>query len=205
MRRQASRRFTKRIAPFRHPIGQAARRWRIVAPGSYRAPLGHDPTAVNSQTSEPSVSTQAVAAALAECGHVDGALLPVLHSVQKRLGHIPRDAVPVIAKALNLSRAEVHGVVSYYHHFRSAPPGRCVVQVCRAEACQAMGAEALLAHARARAGCSAAEPDSADGRFTVEPVYCLGLCASSPAVTVGEGLHARMTAQRLDSLLDGAP
>jgi formate dehydrogenase subunit gamma len=147
---------------------------------------------------------QAVSAALAECGHVDGALLPVLHGVQRRLGHIPRDALPVIAQALNLSRAEVHGVVSYYRHFRSEPPGRCVVQVCRAEACQAMGADELLAHARARTGCSEAVPDSADGRFTVEPVYCLGLCASSPALRVGEGLHARITPQRLDSLLDGA-
>jgi formate dehydrogenase subunit gamma len=159
---------------------------------------------MNSDISDPAGSTAAVAAALAESCRMDGALLPVLHGVQRRLGHIPRDAVPVIAKALNLSRAEVHGVVSYYHHFRSELPGRCVVQVCRAEACQSMGADALLAHARSRTGCSAAEPDSADGRFTVEPVYCLGLCASSPAAMVGESLHARLTPQRLDSLLDGA-
>ena len=159
---------------------------------------------MNSNTSEPAGTAAAVSAALAECRGVDGALLPVLHAVQRRLGHIPRDAIPAIAKAMNLSRAEVHGVVSYYHHFRSEPPGSCVVQVCRAEACQAMGADALLAHARARTGCSAAEPDSADGRFTVEPVYCLGLCASSPAALVGESLHARLTPQRLDSLLDGA-
>jgi formate dehydrogenase subunit gamma len=159
---------------------------------------------MNSDISAPASSTAAVSAALAESRHVDGALLPVLHGVQRRLGHIPRDAIPVIAKALNLSRAEVHGVVTYYHHFRAQPSGRCMVQICRAEACQAMGADALLAQARARTGCSAAEPDSADGRFTVEPVYCLGLCASSPAALVGESLHARLTPQRLDSLLDGA-
>lgn len=159
---------------------------------------------MNSDISEPADTAAAVSAALAESRGVDGALLPVLHGVQRRLGHIPREAVPVIAKALNLSRAEVHGVVTYYHHFRAEPPGRCVVQVCRAEACQAMGADALLAHARSRTGCSAAGPDSADGRFSVEPVYCLGLCASSPAALVGDRPHARLTPQRLDALLDGA-
>lgn len=129
-----------------------------------------------------------------------GALLPILHAVQDALGHVPAAAVPEIAHALNLTRAEVHGVVTYYHHFRSQPPGRCVVQVCRAEACQAMGAEALLAHVQQRLGC-AVHATSADGAWSLEPVYCLGLCASSPAVMVGDALHARVTPQRFDALV----
>jgi formate dehydrogenase subunit gamma len=135
---------------------------------------------------------------------LDGPLLPILHGVQEALGHVPRHVLPEIAAALNLSRAEVHGVVSYYHHFRETPPGRSVVQVCRAESCQAMGAEALLAHARSRLGCSDAAPTSADSEFTVEPVYCLGLCAVSPAIQIGRRLHARMTIARLDAALAAA-
>ena len=130
-----------------------------------------------------------------------GPLLPILHGVQEALGHVPREALPEIAAALNLSRAEVHGVVSYYHHFRELPAGRCVVQVCRAESCQAMGADALLAHARQSLGCSAASPTSRDGAFTVEPIYCLGLCASSPAAKVGTRLHARLTPARLSAAI----
>jgi formate dehydrogenase subunit gamma len=132
---------------------------------------------------------------------MDGPLLPILHGVQDALGHVPRHVLPEIAAALNLSRAEVHGVVSYYHHFRETPPGRAVVQICRAESCQAMGADALLAHARSHLGCSEATPTSADGEFTVQPVYCLGLCALSPAVRIGHRLHARMTIARLDAAL----
>jgi formate dehydrogenase subunit gamma len=133
-----------------------------------------------------------------------GPLLPILHGVQEALGHVPRAALPEIAAALNLSRAEVHGVVSYYHHFREAPAGRCVVQICRAESCQAMGADALLADVRRRLGCSETQPTSADGEFTVEPVYCLGLCASSPAAKVGERLHARLTPARLEAAVAAA-
>jgi formate dehydrogenase subunit gamma len=131
---------------------------------------------------------------------VPGGLLPALHAVQEALGHVPDEAVPVLAQALNLSRAEVHGVVTYYHHFRRTPPGRHVVQVCRAEACQACGGEELLAHAERSLGCRTHET-SADGRVTLESVYCLGLCASSPAVQIGEKLHARVTPQKLDRLL----
>ena len=131
---------------------------------------------------------------------VPGGLLPALHAVQEALGHVPDEAVPVLARALNLSRAEVHGVVTYYHHFRRTPPGRQVVPVCRAEACRACGGEELLAHAEQSLGCKAHET-SADGRVTLEPVYCLGLCASSPAVQIGEKLHARVTPDKLDRLL----
>jgi formate dehydrogenase subunit gamma len=122
-----------------------------------------------------------------------GTLLPVLHEVQEAFGHIPPDAVPMIAGALNLSRAEVHGVISYYHHFRQEPAGRHMVRVCCAEACQAVGGEALAEHAKARL---------AGSELTLEPVYCLGLCACGPAVQVGETqLHAAMTPTKFDALV----
>jgi formate dehydrogenase subunit gamma len=129
-----------------------------------------------------------------------GSLLPILHDVQDELGHIPRTVVPEIAEALNLSRAEVHGVVTYYHHFRSEPAAKTVVQICRAEACQSMGAEALHAHAKLHLQCDA-HGRSKDGSVTLEPAYCLGLCASSPAVMVDEELHARVTLKAFDALI----
>lgn len=128
-----------------------------------------------------------------------GALMPLLHAVQEALGHIPQDAVGIIAKGLNLSRAEVHGVITYYHFFRQAPAGRHVVQVCRAESCQAVGADALMAHAEQVFACKA-HSTRADGEITLEPVYCLGMCALSPAIQIDDRLHARMTPQKLDSL-----
>lgn len=154
------------------------------------------------KASEPAVAA-AVHDALARHAGIPGALLPVLHDVQDRLGHVPPDAVREIAQALNLSRAEVHGVVTYYHHFRSQPAGRTVVQVCRAESCQAMGAEALFEHAIERLGCKE-HGTTADGAYTLEPVYCLGLCALSPAIVIGDEVHARMTPQRFDELLAGS-
>lgn len=141
-----------------------------------------------------------VAEAIAAHGDQPGALLPLLHAVQDALGYVPGQALPMIARALDLSRAEVHGVISYYHFFRSEPPGRQVVQVCRAEACQACGAEELLAHAERVLGC-ARHGTRADGAVTLEPVYCLGLCAASPAVQIGAKLHARVTPERLEQLL----
>ncbi len=129
-----------------------------------------------------------------------GALLPLLHAVQDALGHVPPAAVPAIAQALGLSRAEVHGVISFYHFFRSAPAGRHVVQVCLAEACQACGAEALLARTEALLGCKVHET-RADGAVTLAPVYCLGLCASSPAIQIDDRLHARVTPERLARLV----
>jgi formate dehydrogenase subunit gamma len=148
------------------------------------------------------LEARAVANALALHAHEAGALLPVLHAVQDALGHVPAGQVPAIAAALNLSRAEVHGVVTYYHFFRSAPPGRHVVQVCRAEACQACGADELLAHAERRLGC-APHHTREDGAVTLEPVYCLGLCASSPAIQIDDRLHARVTVARFDRLVSG--
>lgn len=134
--------------------------------------------------------------------HADepGALLPILHDVQDALGYIPADAVPAIAKGLNLSRAEVHGVITYYHHFRSEPAGRVVVQVCRAESCKAVGADSLMAHAEKSLGC-ASHHTRADGAYTLEPVYCLGMCALSPAIMVDDKLHARMTPEKFDRVV----
>lgn len=129
-----------------------------------------------------------------------GPLIEVLHAIQAEVGYVPPAAVPLVAAELNLSRAEVHGVVSFYHHFRSAPPGAHTVSVCRAESCQAVGGEALAAHARQRLGVDF-HGTTPDGRFSLEPVYCLGNCACSPAVMIDGRLHGRVTPQRLDELL----
>ena len=131
-----------------------------------------------------------------------GALMLVLHVVQERFGYIPPEAVPMIARALNLSRAEVHGVISFYHDFRSKPAGRNIIRVCRAESCQAMGAVALADHIQKRLGINFGNT-SADGEFTLEPVYCLGNCACSPAIVVGDDLYGRVDANRFDEILSG--
>jgi formate dehydrogenase iron-sulfur subunit len=128
--------------------------------------------------------------------------LPILHRLMARLGRIPPEAIPELARGLNLSRAEVHGVVTYYADFRSEGLGARVVEVCRAEACQALGGEVLLERARVRTGCGDGVLRSADGLASVLPVYCLGLCASSPAVRIDGRLHGCVTPERLDRLLD---
>lgn len=129
-----------------------------------------------------------------------GPLIEVLHAIQAQLGYVPPAAVPLVASELNLSRAEVHGVVSFYHFFRRTPPGAHSVSVCRAESCQAVGGEALADHARQRLGVDFHET-TADGRFSLEPVYCLGNCACSPAVMIDGRLHGRVSPQRFDALL----
>ena len=131
-----------------------------------------------------------------------GALLPILHAIQDALGWVPADAVPVIADALNLSRAEVHGVISFYHHFHTTPPGRTVVQVCRAESCQAKGGALLEAHARDSLGIDW-HGTTADGALTLEPVYCLGNCACSPAIRVGDDILGRVSCSRFDAVIAG--
>lgn len=145
----------------------------------------------------------AVAAAVERHRGRPGALLPLLHDVQDRLGHVPAQAVAPIARALNLSRAEVHGVLTFYHHFRRHPPGRHVLRICQAEACQSMGAAALTAHAESALGCRRHET-TADGTFTLEPVYCLGLCALAPSAAIDDEVHARLTPARLDRLIAAA-
>lgn len=129
-----------------------------------------------------------------------GALLPILHRIQDQLGYVPPEYVPTIAKSLNLSRAEVHGVISFYHEFRTTPAGKHVVQICQAEACQAMGVETLTRHAEQKLG-TAMHGTSADGRYTLEPVYCLGNCACTPAMMVDGRLVGRVTAQRFDEVI----
>jgi len=132
--------------------------------------------------------------------HKPGALMVILRRVQDALGWVPADAVPVIAKILNLSRAEVHGVVTFYHDFRHHPPGKNVIKVCRAESCQAMGAVALAEHIKDRLGCDFGET-RADGAFTFDAVYCFGNCACSPAVAVNGKLLGRVTPKRFDEAL----
>jgi formate dehydrogenase subunit gamma len=129
-----------------------------------------------------------------------GALLPVLHDIQHELGCIPPGAIPLIARGMNLSRAEIQGVIGFYHDFRTEPHGEVVVQVCRAEACQAMGGRELEAHARQALGIDFGET-TADGRYSLEPVYCLGNCACTPSVRIGDSVFARVTPERFDELL----
>ena len=132
-----------------------------------------------------------------------GALLPVLHGVQAEFGYIDPELVPYIAHELNLSRAEVHGVISFYADFRSEPPGRTVVKLCRAEACQSVGAERLVAHAQQVFGVKLGQT-TADGSVTLEQVFCLGNCALGPAAQINGKLHGKLDANRLDELILGA-
>ena len=131
----------------------------------------------------------------------DGAALPILHALQREFGHIPREAVPMVASVLNLTRAEVHGIVSFYHDFRHAPAGRHVVKLCRAESCQAMGADDLHQHAKDKLRVGWGET-TADGRITLEPVYCLGLCACSPSAMIDGKVYGGLDKPKLDALLD---
>ena len=149
-----------------------------------------------------------VARLAAQMQDMPGALLPLLHAIQDTLGYIPPESLGTIAAALKLSRAEVHGVVSFYHHFKTVPGGRTVVQLCRAEACKSMGADALWRHA-----CSQLQLDehqaahgatTADQSVTLEPVYCLGLCSTSPAIAVNSRPYARVQMADLDRLIQAA-
>lgn len=148
-------------------------------------------------------SEDEVLAAIGPARRQPGPLLNVLHAVQDAFGYVPPTAVPVIARELNLSRAEVHGVISFYHYFRERPAGRRVVRICRAESCQALQGEALAAHAEKRLGIGFGET-SADGRVTLEPVYCLGLCSLSPALMIDDAVHGRVTPEAFDRLLQDA-
>jgi formate dehydrogenase subunit gamma len=130
-----------------------------------------------------------------------GALLPILHGIQDALGYIPKDSVPLIAAALNISRAEVHGVITFYHYFRETPPGLHTIHVCRAESCQAMNGAGLEAHAKAVLGIDYHETTT-DGLFSLEPVYCLGNCACSPAISVNGETYGRVSPQRFDEILN---
>lgn len=132
-----------------------------------------------------------------------GALLPMLHALQDEFGYVEPGAVPVIAGLLNLSQAEVVGVVAFYPDFRRVPRGRHTLRICRAEACQAMGGDALASHIQARLGVGPGET-TPDGRMTLEAVYCLGNCALSPAVMLDGTLCGRVTPESVDQLIGAA-
>ncbi|HWY25619.1 MAG TPA: formate dehydrogenase subunit gamma [Nevskia sp.] len=148
----------------------------------------------------PAAERAAVLEVVTRLRALPGALLPVLHGVQDALGYVPAGAVALIASELNLSRAEVHGVVTFYHWFRSEKPGKQVLQLCRAEACQALGAAALERHVKQRLGVDFHQT-TADGRYTLQPVYCLGNCACGPSLMVDEELHGRVSAESFDALV----
>ena len=133
--------------------------------------------------------------------HKPGALLPILHAIQDRVGYIPKDAVPIIAEGLQQTRADVHGVISFYHHFRTQPPGSHIVEVCRAEACQARGGRALERHIQNKLGVDYHQTSS-DREFTLAPVFCLGNCACGPSIRVDNAVYGRMSPEKFDQLTD---
>ena len=139
-------------------------------------------------------------AIVSELKGLEGPLLPILHAIQHDYGYIPQAALPLIARELNLSRAEVHGVVTFYHEFREHPAGQHVVRICRAEACQSMGGREIADHA-----CQLLDLDwhqtTPDGRVTLEPVYCLGLCSVAPSAEIDGVLHGRLDREELTALL----
>ena len=137
---------------------------------------------------------------IAEHSGLEGATLVILHALQEAFGYVPEPAIPMVAEALNLSRAEVHGVFTFYHDFRKEPAGRHVLKLCRAEACQAAGGDALAAHAEAKLGIALGYT-TADDRVTLEPIYCLGLCATAPSAMLDGRVVGRLDEKRLDALI----
>jgi formate dehydrogenase subunit gamma len=132
--------------------------------------------------------------------HLKGSTLVILHAMQEAFGYVPEPAIPMIAEALNLSRAEIHGVFTFYHDFRPEPAGRHVLKLCRAEACQAAGGDALAARAEAKLGIKLGNT-TADDRVTLEPIYCLGLCATAPSAMLDGRVVGRLTEARIDALV----
>lgn len=153
--------------------------------------------------SQDSWNEQLAADIIAEHRGVEGPALPILHALQAAFGHVPEEAVRMVAEALNVTRAEMHGVVTFYHDFRKAPPGRHVLKLCQAEACQARGSRDLAKRATARLGIEAGET-TPDRQVTLENVYCLGFCATAPSAMLDGRPVARLDAARLDALLDEA-
>ena len=131
---------------------------------------------------------------------LEGPLLPILHGIQHEFGYVPQDTLPVIAEALNLSRAEVYGVVTFYHDYRNHPAGRHVLKLCQAEACQSMGSDAIAARVKALLGIDFHETTK-DGAVTLEPVYCLGLCACSPSAMLDGEVIGRLDAAKVDEIV----
>ncbi len=136
-----------------------------------------------------------------ELQQLPGALLPILHALQDEFGYVDESAIPLIAEALNISKAEVHGVIGFYHDFRHTPPGRHRLKMCRAESCQSMGCDRVIAHVEKRLGAKLGET-TADGSFTLDAVYCLGNCALSPAMMLDGKPYGRVSAQVVDFIID---
>lgn len=155
------------------------------------------------QPTAPAPSDEDIRAIISAHLDLEGPLLPILHALQDSSGNIPAAATPLIAEALNISKAEVHGVVSFYHDFRDVPPGRHVVKICRAEACQAVGANALTEATLAKLGLEW-HGTTTNGAVTIEPVYCLGLCACGPAAMVDDKVVGRVDEARMAELLKEA-
>jgi len=145
-------------------------------------------------------TVERASALIADCQGLEGPLLPILHAFQETFGCVPEQAAPLIAEKLNLSRAEVHGVITFYHDFRRAPAGQHVVKLCRAEACQSVGCDSLVAQAERKLGISMGAT-TADGRVTLEPTFCLGLCSTGPSAMVDGRLVGRLTENKLDKIL----
>jgi len=158
------------------------------------------PIKVEPPSSLTATQRDAVMQACARLKDRPGALLPILHAIQESLGFVPKDAVPIVAHQLNLSIAEVHGVVTFYHYFLREPPGRHVVHVCRAEACQALGSQALEAHIKKTLVVDY-HGTTLDGAITLEPVYCLGNCALGPSIMIDAQLKGRVSPARFDALM----
>jgi formate dehydrogenase subunit gamma len=137
---------------------------------------------------------------IAQHSSIEGAELPIFHALQHAFGYVHQAAVPLVADAVNRTRAEIHGVLTFYHDFRTTPPGRHVLQLCRAEACQSAGGEALAEHAEEKLGLRSGETDPA-GRVTLQKVYCLGLCALAPSAMMDGRPVARLDRSRIDALL----
>lgn len=147
-----------------------------------------------------SQETARISEIIDHCRQMEGPMLPILHQIQAEFGYIPEEAKQIIATALNLSRAEVHGVITFYHDFRDRPAGRHVLKLCRAEACQSMGGEPLAERVKEILGIDWHET-TADGAITLEPVFCLGLCAQAPAAMLDDDLHARLDEHCLGDIL----
>ena len=141
------------------------------------------------------------AAIIQELKGLEGPLLPILHGIQEEFGYVPAESLPVIAEALNISKAEVHGVVTFYHDYRSHPAGRHVLKLCRAEACQSMGGDAIAAKIQQLLGIGFHET-AKDGSVTLEPVYCLGLCACAPSAMLDGEVIGRLDADKLDEIVE---
>lgn len=146
-------------------------------------------------------SPETIREEVAALQHEPGALLPILHAIQNRIGYVPEGAVPIIADMLQQTRADVHGVISFYHHFRTRAVGSNVLEICRAEACQARGGRALERHVQEKLGVGYHQT-TADNEFTLEPVYCLGNCACGPSIRVNNETIGRVTPQTFDQLAD---